>query len=131
MAITIMAILAFGVAGLCCWRIVVGAVAARPIGDRLRYAVGLAAAPTPGDFNGADFALLERLFAAAGALGGSGRDTILIRAYYLAVHRLAGVLPSLTPWSEREMKICSRYLAARIERLLATNAACSRRMHTL
>ena len=131
MVILVMAILAFGVAGLCCWRVIVGVVAARPVSDRLRYAVGPAAAVAPRDFGGADFALLERLFAAAGALGGPGRHAILIRAYYLAVRRIGSLLPALAPWSEREMNVCSRYLAVRIERLLASNAACSRRVRSL
>ena len=127
MGVLFLAVLAFGIAGFCCWRVIVGAVAARPTSDRVRYALGLAAAPAPGDFTGADFAVLERLFEAAGALGGSGRDARLIRAYYLAVHGIGGLAPALAPWGQREMKVCSRYLAARIEGLLACNAACSRR----
>jgi hypothetical protein len=131
MVILVLAVLAFGVAGLLCWRMIVGAVAARPVGDRLRYAVGLAATPVPHDFSGSDFALLERLFAAAGALGGPGRDGVLIRAYYQAVHAIGALVPALAPWSKREMNVCSRYLAARIERLLASNAAYSRRVRSL
>lgn len=131
MVILVMAILAFGVAGLCCWRMIVGAVAARPVGDRLRYAVGPASTPAARDFSGADFALLEGLFTAAGALGDPGRHAVLIRTYYLAVHRIGRLLPALAPWSEREMNVCSRYLAARIESLLASNADCSRRVRSL
>ena len=51
------------------WRLAVGLIAERPISDRLRYAVA-PVAPAPSDFSGADFALLERLFSAAGAFGG-------------------------------------------------------------
>lgn len=131
MVILVIAALAFGAACFCCWRMIVGAVAARPVSDRLRYAVGPATAGMPRDFSGADFALLERLFTAAGALGGSGREAMLIRTYYLAVHGIGNLLPALAPWSEREMHLCSRYLAARIERLLASNAACSRRVRPL
>jgi hypothetical protein len=126
----ILAISVFGIAGLCCWRMMVGAVAARPVSDRLRYAAGLADAKAPRDFNGADFAMLEGLFTAAGALGATGRDAILVRAYYLAVRQI-GRLPALAPWSQREMTVCSRYLAARIEGLLASNVACSNRARTL
>lgn len=129
MAIYVMAILALGIAGTC-WRVVVGTVAARPISDSLRYAIGLAAMPAR-DFTGADFAILERLFTAAGALNRSGRGVVLVRVYYLTVHGLTRLLPSLAPWGEREMKVCSRYVAARIERLRATNAAYSRRVRSL
>ena len=112
------------------WRLTVGIIADRPISDRLRYAVA-PVAPAPTDFSGSDFPLLERLFRAAGAFGGLGRSAPLIRAYYRLVRAIGHWLPSLAAWSESEMKVCSRYLAARIERLLASNAACSRRAHTL
>jgi hypothetical protein len=49
----------------------------------------------------------------------------------LAVRRIGGLVPALAPWSEREMKICSRYLACRIEGMLASNAACSRQARSL
>ena len=117
-------------AGALGWRMTVGVIAERPLSDRLRYAVA-PVAPAPNDFSGADFALLERLFRVAGAFGGFGRSAPLVRAYFRLIRMIGQMLPSLTPWSEREMKVCSRYLAARIERLLASNAACSRRVHTL
>jgi hypothetical protein len=128
MLISIAIILA--AAGALGWRMTVGVIAERPISDRLRYAVA-PVAPAPSDFSGADFALLERLFRAAGAFGGVGRSAPLIRAYFRLVRALGQRSPSLTSWSEREMKICSRYLAAQIEHLLDSNAACSRRAHTL
>ena len=117
-------------AGALGWRMTVGVIAERPLSNRLRYAVA-PVAPAPSDFSGADFALLERLFRVAGAFGGFGRNAPLVRAYFRLVRAIGHWLPSLAPWSEREMKICSRYLAARIERLLASNTACSRRVHTL
>jgi hypothetical protein len=130
MAIYVMAVLALGIAGLGCWRSIVGAVAARPISDNLRYAIGLAAIPAR-DFTGADFAVLERLFTVAGAVKRSGQGIILVRAYYQAVYSIAGLFPGLAPWGEREMKICSRYLASRIERLQAANAAYTRGVRSL
>lgn len=129
MAIYVMAILAFGIAAVC-WRLIVGAIAARPISDSLRYAIGLAAVPAR-DFTGADFAVLERLFTMAGAVKRSGQGVILVRVYYQAVYSIAGLFPGLAPWGEREMKVCSRYLASRIERLQATNAAYTRRVRLL
>ena len=90
----------------------------------------LGAAPTS-DLTGADFAVLERLFAAAGALDGSGREALWIRAYYSAVRVAGNLLPALAPWSEREMTVCSRYLAVRVDHFLASNAACARRVRSL
>ena len=131
MGVLFLAVLAAGITVFGCWRMFIGAIAARPVSDRLRHAAGLAGSPAQWDFRGGDFALLERLFAAAGALAGSGRDAVLIRAYYSAVHAIKRLLPALAPWSEREMTVCSRYLAARIDRFLASNAACSRRVRSL
>jgi hypothetical protein len=130
MTIVIMALPAIGIAGIVCWRIAVGIVAARPVGDRLRYAMG-SATQLPPAFSGSDFALLERIFAAAGALGRTGRGASVVSAYYQAVHGLGVLLPFLSGWSEHEMNVCARYLAARTERLLASNAACSRHLQSL
>jgi hypothetical protein len=131
MGVFFLAILAVGPMFLGCWRMFVGTVAARPVSDRLHYAAGLAGPRAHWDFNGGDFAVLERLLAAAGALARSGRSAILIRTYYMAVRAMGGLLPALAPWSEREMTVCSRYLAARIDRFLASNATCSRRARSL
>jgi hypothetical protein len=126
-----LAILAPGIVAFGCWRIVVGAIAARPISDRLRIAAGMGVAPTTPVLSGADFAVLERLFAAAGALKGPTGGAILIRAYYSVARAIRGIVPALAPWSEHEMAVCSRYLAARVDRFLASNAAYSRRVRSL
>jgi hypothetical protein len=123
-----MAVLAFGIAVLCWWRLSIGAVASRPISERVRHAAGLAGSASPAEPGSADFAVLERLYTAAGALAGFGREAGLIRAYYAAVHFAGSLLPALGPWSEREMTVCARYLAVRIDGFLASNAACSRRV---
>jgi hypothetical protein len=125
MAFYPIAFFVLGVASVVCWRLAIGVVAARPIGDRLRYAMGQAARP-PRDFSGADFPFLERLFTAAGAIDGHGRAASAIRAYYRFVREIGARVPLLAEWSNHEMYVCSLYLAARIERLLAINSACSR-----
>jgi hypothetical protein len=125
MGVLFLAVTAIGIAAVCSWRMFVGAVAARPVSDRLRLAAGQP------DFKAADFAVLERIFAAAGALAGTSRGAILVRRYYQAVEAIGGLFPTLAPWSQREMAVCSRYLAARIDRFLLSNAACGRRVRTL
>lgn len=131
MSVYVLAIPAAAMVAFGCWRIIIGAVAARPVSDQLRIAAGMGGAPAAPVLTGDDFAVLERLSAAAGALKGPIAGTILIRAYYAAARAIRGILPALAPWSEREMTVCSRYLAARIDRLLAGNAACSRRVSSL
>ncbi len=126
MGVLFLAILALGIMAFGCWRAIVGGIAARPISDRLRVAAGRAAS----DLTGADFAVLERLFAAAGVLEGTAADAIVIRTYYSGVRALKSLLPAFAPWSEREMTVCSRYLAVRVDRFLATNAACARRVRS-
>ena len=109
------------------WRLIVGVVANRPVSDRLRQAAGLVGPLA------ADFRFLETLCTAAGALANTGprRGTALVRIYYRAVKAIGGLLPPLAPWTEREMTVCSRYLAVQVDRCLASNAACSRRVPTL
>lgn len=131
MGVLVLAVLAFGIAALCCWRLSIGAVASRPISERARHAAGLAGLAGSGEPSGADFAVLERLYTAAGALAGFGREAGSIRAYYAAVRAVGSLLPVLGPWSEREMTVCSRYLAVRIDGFLVSNAACSRRVRFL
>jgi hypothetical protein len=111
-----------GILIFCCWRLIVGAVAARPVSDRLREAAGLSGP------RGADFSFLETLATAAGALADAGprRGTTLVRLYYRAVRAIGGHLPFLGSWSEGEMTVCARYLAVQIDRCLASNADCSR-----
>jgi len=121
------ACLVAGILMFCCWRLIVGVVANRPVSDRLRQAAGLSGP------RAADFSFLETLSTAAGALANTGprRGTALVRIYYRAVRALGRVLPALAPWSEREMTVCARYLAVQVDRCLASNAACSRRVPTL
>jgi hypothetical protein len=123
MGLFVPAIFAVWTITFCCWRIAVGLVAARPVSDRLLQAAHLC-----GPLGAADFGVLEGFCTAAGALADANRGTSLIRAYYLAVRWLGGILPPLAPWSQREMTVCSRYLAARVDRCLVSNTACSTRV---
>ena len=126
------AILVLGTLVVCCWRLIIGAMAARPVSDRLRQAAGLAGSPALRDPPGAaDFGVLAGLCTAAGALAKASPGAALVRAYYRAVRAIGGLLPALAPWSQREMAVCSRYLAVQVDRCLASNADCSRRARTL
>jgi hypothetical protein len=129
MGVLFLAIAAAGIAVFGCWRMFVGAVAARAVSDRLRQMPGPKGPVAQWDFHDEDFAVLERLFVASGALAGCGRSAVWIRRYYSTVRAIRGLFPVLAPWSEREMTVCSLYLAARIKGYLASNAACTHRVH--
>jgi len=120
-------ILALGTLVVFGWRMIVGAVAARPLTDHVRRAALLGGA----DPGATDFDMLAGLHMAVGALSKAGHGAALVRAYYPVVRTMGRLLPGLSPWSEREMTVCSRYLAAQVDRCLSHNAACSRRVRTL
>jgi len=130
-ALLVPAILVFGTLVVCCWRLSIGAMAARPVSDRLCQAAGLRDPATLRDLGAADFDVLNGLCTAAGALAKASTGTMLVRGYYCFVRGLGGALPALAPWSEREMAVCFRYLAVQVDRCLASNADCSRRARTL
>ena len=109
------------------WRMIVGAIAARPLTDHVRRAA-LLDGTDPG---AADFDMLAGLHMAVGALSKAGHGAALIRAYYPAVRAMGRLLPGLAPWSQREMTLCTRYLAVQVDRCLSHNAACSRPVRTL
>ena len=119
----VLALFALGTITFCCWRITVGITAARPVSDRLLQAAGLR-----GPLGAAEFGVLDGLCAAAGALDAANRGTALIRAYYKVAQAVGRNLPPLAGWSQREMSVCSRYLAARVDRCLVSNTACSTRV---
>jgi hypothetical protein len=123
MSLLVPAIFAVGTATFCCWRITVGVVAARPVSDRLLQAAGLR-----GPIRAGDFGVLDGLCAAAGALPSANRGTAQIRAYYTVLCAVGRSLPILAAWSQREMTVCSRYLAARVDRCLVSNTAFSSRV---
>jgi hypothetical protein len=112
-------------AAISCWRIIIGAIAARPLSDRLGQAAGLKG---PG---AADFHFLETLCTAAGALANASHGTGAVRIYYRVVRAAGRLLPLLGAWSEHEMIVCSRYLAVQVDRCLATNTDCARRVRSL
>jgi len=121
------AILVLGTLLTCCWRVIIGRIAARPLTDHVRRAALLDGA----DPGATDFDMLAGLHMAVGVLSKAGHGAALLRAYYRAVRAIGGLRPALAPWSEREMTVCSRYLAVQVDRCLASNSARSRPVRTL
>jgi len=122
--LAIAVLLATGTIVLCGWRVAVGLMAARPVSSRLREAAGLSEANVSHDFGPSDFAILESLCAATGALSDAGAIGP-IRAYYGLVRGIGGLFPATASWSQKEMAMCSRYLAVRVDSQLASNVVCS------
>jgi hypothetical protein len=92
----------------------------------VRQAAGLEGAGP----SGVDFGVLAGLYTAAGALSSGGCNAALLCCYYRTVRAMGG-WASLRAWGEREMTVCSRYLAVQVERCVAHNAVCSRHIQTL
>jgi hypothetical protein len=107
-----------------CWRLIVGGIAARPISDHLRQVAGLNSAGP----RASDFGVLAGFYAAAGALSRVDYGAVMIQVYYRIVRAIGRLMPVLAPWSEREMTVCSHYLAVQLDRCLTHNLACSRRV---
>ncbi len=120
------AVLGLAVMLFLCWRMVIGMMAGRPVSERLREAAGLKANRGCDELEPSDFAILESLCLATGALS-EARAIGPIRAYYGLARGLGLWVPSLGAWSRREMTVCARYLAARVDRQLRSNILCSHR----
>jgi hypothetical protein len=122
--LAIASVLAIATLVLCFWRMAVGSVASRPVSEHLRQALKLNHAEGSAEFGPSDFRILESLCSATGALS-DARAIGPIRAYYGFVRGIGLLFPALAYWSRREMTLCSRYLAARVDRQLSSNIVCS------
>lgn len=107
--------------GLYYWRAIIASVAAQPVSDRLRTAVGIAS--TGMSLHG--FRVILSLLDMAPDLRGLSGGFRAIRAYYLMVETLGRFIPLLACWSENEMATCSRYVAVLLDQRLGRNMACT------
>lgn len=107
------------------WRAIVVGVASQPVSDRVLSIAGLAGKSV----RSGDFATLLNLHGLTPALEEEGRGLRAVRAYYgvvRAFRRLFGTkLPALASWSDREMALCSRYVAVLVDHRLERNLACA------
>ena len=100
------------------WRATVAVVAATPISGSLREAAGIQS-DCP---NGSDFYAILRLHEICPDLKSSNPGIDLMRGYYTLVSTLARVGGgALQSWAGRELAICSRYVAARIDQRISQN----------
>ena len=103
------------------WRAVLAGVAAQPVSDRV-----LAAAQVEnGRLTPKHFETLASLHDLTPDLAPSNGGLGLVRMYYKAVEGLDAFLgkkiPGLSTWSERELVLCARYAAVKIDQRLQAN----------
>ena len=103
------------------WRAIVADVAARPVSDRVRVAAGLSACSV----GSADFQAVLNLHDLTPELKNSSVGLRVMRTYYRVVERVGRFVPRLAPWTEREMTLCTRYVAALVDQRLERNVVCA------
>lgn len=104
------------------WRAVLAGVAAQPVSGRVLEAARVAG----GELRGRDFQVLAELHDLTPDLQASPGGLGLVRLYYKfveAIGHVAGSLPSIAAWADRERTICARYAAVRIDRRMQANLA--------
>lgn len=100
------------------WRATVSVVASAPLSESLRRAAGIhGEAP-----KGSDFPALVRLHGICPDLRSSSAGIEIVQCYYGLVSALRSLSGGvLEHWAERELAICSRYVAARVDQRIAHN----------
>jgi hypothetical protein len=104
------------------WRAVLAGVAAQPVSGRVLEAARVA----DGELCGRDFRVLAELHDLTPDLQSGPGGLGLVRLYYKfveAISQVAGRLPSVTEWADRERMICARYAAVQIDRRMQANLA--------
>ncbi len=102
------------------WRAVMARVAAEPLSERVRVAAGLRGE----SIGSADFYPFLKLFDLTPRLKDRRGGLGMVRAYYGLIRALGRLVPGLAAWSEREMALCSRYVAVLVDQRLERNLAC-------
>ncbi len=110
---------ALGQFALFYWRAVVAGVATKPLSQRVQGAAGL-----PGGSVGpADFQAMLNLHELAPELTVERGGLWAVRAYYCVLEKLGRIVPALGGWTEREMTLCSRYVAVLVDQRLGRTLA--------
>lgn len=112
--------------GLFYWRAVVAGVAAQPLSDLVRAAARL----ENGTVRSTDFHTMLDLHHVTPSLKDGNDELGLVKAYYAALEKLARHVPPLAGWTEREMTLCSRYVAVLVDQRLERNLVCAAEMRS-
>ena len=116
-------VIALGQFAVYYWRAMLAGVASQPLSERVRAAAGVTGLAT----GSRDFSAFLSLYDVTPGLRESGRTLRAVRIYYRAVATLGrlALLPRLASWTDRELALCSRYVAVRIDQRLERNLACA------
>ncbi len=107
------------------WRALIAGMAAAPLSDRVLQASGAGTRP----LRPADFTSFLQLHELTPELNEGNSRLWTVRSYYHTVELLGRLtrlhLPSLAVWADREMALCSRYVAVVLDQRLERNLACA------
>ncbi|MFZ0039377.1 MAG: hypothetical protein WAK91_18265 [Candidatus Acidiferrales bacterium] len=128
--IFVISLAAFGQFALLSWRAAFLTVAAKPISEEIRAALG-AFAPASETEN---FKTAAEWLKMSPNLGGQDRRMWPVRMYFVALRGIGAaaqfVAPSMAGWSQREMGACSRYIAVVAGERLQRNRLCMAQMES-
>jgi hypothetical protein len=110
--------------GLYAWRAAFLSIAAKPVSDDIRAALGVCSEDT----ESADYETATEWLKLSPNLSGSDRQTWQVRAYFAAVRAIGSVTNS--GWAQREMEACARYIAVVADERLQRNRLCIAEMNS-
>ncbi len=121
----IISAVALGQFGLYYWRAVLAGVAAQPLSERMREAVGIAGAVGAGDFG-----TMMNLHDLTPGLREHNEGLRAVRVYYRTLKSISRI-PQAAEWANREMTTCACYVAVLLDRRLTANLECAAEIRSL
>jgi Tfp pilus assembly protein PilV len=119
--ISMVALIQFGVYS---WRAAFLSVAATPVSEEIRAALGACAQANAT----ADYETATEWLKLSPNLSGHDRQTWQVRAYFAAVHAIGSLMNST--WAQREMEACGRFVAVVADERLQRNRLCIAEMNS-
>ncbi|HEY4741939.1 MAG TPA: hypothetical protein VIH76_15185 [Candidatus Acidoferrales bacterium] len=128
--IFVISLAALGQFALLSWRAAFLTVAAKPVSEEIRAALG-AYAPASETEN---FQSAAEWLKLSPNLGGEDRRIWPVRLYFVALRGISAatkfVAPSMAGWSQREMSACARFVAVVAGERLQRNRLCMAQMQS-
>jgi len=110
--------------GLYAWRAAFLSIAAKPVSNEIRAALGACSEET----GSADYETATEWLKLSPNLSGSDRQTWQVRTYFAAVRAISSVTNS--GWARREMEACARFIAVVADERLQRNRLCIAEMNS-
>jgi len=126
--IFVISLAAFGQFALFSWRAAFLSVAAKPVTEEIRAALGSQDSETESFKSAAEWLKLSP------NLCGHDRKIWPVRAYFVALRGISAianfVAPSMAGWTQREIGACSRYIAVVAGERMQRNRLCMAQMQS-